>query len=173
MLAFSHDLVDYFYDVFVVRFDFWLAFGIVAQLLFTARFIVQWLASERAGKSVIPFAFGVFSIVGGGLTLVYGVKKREPQPQRIAQRDALGHRLGERDGLCVRDGDDGRFVPVRRQLGRLLPRLHRRVDVGAGARALRVAPAARRLVAGLDRRRDDGGERALEWQLRRCAVGKL
>jgi len=78
MLAFSHDLVDYFYDVFVVRFDFWLAFGIVAQLLFTARFIVQWLASERAGKSVIPFAFWVFSIVGGGMTLVYGFKKREP-----------------------------------------------------------------------------------------------
>jgi len=74
MLAFSHDLVDYFYDVFVVRFDFWLAFGIVAQLLFTARFIVQWLASERAGKSVIPFAFWVFSIVGGGMTLVYGFR---------------------------------------------------------------------------------------------------
>ena len=78
MLAFSNGLVDYFYDVFVVHFDFWLAFGIVAQLLFTARFIVQWIASERAGKSVIPFAFWIFSIVGGGMTLVYGFKKREP-----------------------------------------------------------------------------------------------
>ena len=50
MLAFSSGLIDYFYDVFVTRFDVWLAFGVVAQLLFTARFVVQCLASERAGQ---------------------------------------------------------------------------------------------------------------------------
>ena len=77
MLAFSHGLIDYFYDVFVTRFDVWLAFGVVAQLLFTARFIVQWWASERAGQSVIPVAFWVLSIVGGGMTLVYGLVRRE------------------------------------------------------------------------------------------------
>ena len=78
MLAFSHGLIDYFYDVFVTRFDVWLAFGVVAQLLFTARFIVQWWASERAGQSVIPVAFWILSIVGGGMTLVYGLVRREP-----------------------------------------------------------------------------------------------
>ena len=74
MLAFSNGLIDYFYDVFVTRFDVWLAFGVVAQLLFTARFVVQW----RAGRSVIPVAFWILSIVGGGMTLIYGLVRREP-----------------------------------------------------------------------------------------------
>ncbi len=78
LVAFSQGLVDYLYDVFVARFDFWLAFGILAQLLFTARFIVQWLASEKAGRSVMPLAFWFLSIAGGGMTLVYGLVRREP-----------------------------------------------------------------------------------------------
>ena len=69
---------DYLYDVFVAKFDFWLAFGLVAQLLFTARFLVQWITSERAGQSVVPMAFWFFSMGGGLMTLVYGVVKREP-----------------------------------------------------------------------------------------------
>jgi lipid-A-disaccharide synthase-like uncharacterized protein len=64
--------------VFVAKFDFWLAFGLVAQLLFTARFLVQWISSERAGQSVVPMAFWFFSMGGGLMTLVYGVVKREP-----------------------------------------------------------------------------------------------
>jgi lipid-A-disaccharide synthase-like uncharacterized protein len=78
LLAFSHGLRDYLWDVFVARFDFWLAFGLIAQLLFTARFIVQWIASEKAGRSVMPMAFWVFSITGGMMTLIYGLVKREP-----------------------------------------------------------------------------------------------
>ncbi|MCP8939897.1 lipid-A-disaccharide synthase N-terminal domain-containing protein [Alsobacter sp. SYSU M60028] len=78
LVAFSHGLTDYLYDVFVARFDFWLAFGILAQLLFTARFLVQWIASERAGRSVIPMAFWMFSMAGGLMTLVYGLVRREP-----------------------------------------------------------------------------------------------
>ncbi len=77
-ITLAHDLSDYLYDVFVARFDFWLAFGLIAQLLFTARFLVQWLASERAGQSVIPLAFWYFSIAGGVMTLVYGLVRREP-----------------------------------------------------------------------------------------------
>src|SRR5262245_559644 len=71
-------LGDYLYDVFVAKFDFWLAFGLIAQLLFTARFLVQWISSERAGRSVIPIAFWFFSMGGGLMTLVYGIAKREP-----------------------------------------------------------------------------------------------
>jgi lipid-A-disaccharide synthase-like uncharacterized protein len=69
---------DYLYDVFVAKFDFWLAFGLIAQLLFTARFLVQWISSERAGMSVVPMAFWFFSLGGGAMTLVYGIVKREP-----------------------------------------------------------------------------------------------
>ena len=71
------NILDYVYDVFVAKFDFWLAFGIVAQLVFTGRFLVQWVASERAGRSVIPVAFWVLSLVGGMMTLVYGIERRE------------------------------------------------------------------------------------------------
>src|SRR5207237_9156569 len=63
-IQFGQALGDYLYDVFVSKFDFWLAFGLVARLLFTARFLVQWISRERAGRSVIPIAFGVFSLVG-------------------------------------------------------------------------------------------------------------
>src|SRR5215813_250968 len=78
LLQFGQALGDYLYDVFVAKFDFWLAFGLVAQLLFTARFLVQWIASERAGKSVVPMAFWFFSVGGGLMTLIYGLVKREP-----------------------------------------------------------------------------------------------
>jgi lipid-A-disaccharide synthase-like uncharacterized protein len=56
----------------------WLAVGLLGQLMFTARFIVQWLASERAGKSVMPVAFWYFSLIGGAVVLVYGIHKLEP-----------------------------------------------------------------------------------------------
>jgi lipid-A-disaccharide synthase-like uncharacterized protein len=78
LIAIGQEISAIFYDAFVAKFDFWLVFGIVAQLLFAARFIVQWISSEKAGKSVIPFAFWFFSMGGGLMTLVYGVVKREP-----------------------------------------------------------------------------------------------
>lgn len=56
----------------------WLIFGLAGQLMFTARFVVQWLASERAGNSVVPVAFWYFSIIGGLIVLIYGIKKLEP-----------------------------------------------------------------------------------------------
>jgi lipid-A-disaccharide synthase-like uncharacterized protein len=78
LIQLSRDVGDYLYDVFVAKFDMWLVFGIVAQLLFAMRFVVQWIASERAGRSVMPLAFWFFSMAGGALTLVYGIVKREP-----------------------------------------------------------------------------------------------
>ena len=78
LISIGKEISDIFYDAFVAKFDFWLVFGICAQLLFAARFLVQWISSERAGKSVIPFAFWLFSMGGGLMTLVYGVVKREP-----------------------------------------------------------------------------------------------
>ncbi|WP_232628803.1 lipid-A-disaccharide synthase N-terminal domain-containing protein [Methylobacterium sp. Leaf118] len=78
LIQLAEDLPAYFYDVFVTRFDFWLVFGVSAQLVFGSRFILQWLASERAGRSVMPLSFWFLSIIGGVMTLVYGFVRREP-----------------------------------------------------------------------------------------------
>jgi lipid-A-disaccharide synthase-like uncharacterized protein len=78
LIDLSNALGSYFYDVFVVRLDWWLALGFFAQALFTARFLVQWIASERAGKSVIPIAFWFFSIGGGLLLFFYALTIRDP-----------------------------------------------------------------------------------------------
>lgn len=56
----------------------WLVIGLVGQLMFTARFVVQWIASERAGKSVVPVIFWYFSLVGGTIVLAYGIHRVEP-----------------------------------------------------------------------------------------------
>jgi lipid-A-disaccharide synthase-like uncharacterized protein len=78
LIDLSNAIGGYLYDVFVVRLDWWLALGFFAQAMFTARFLVQWIASERAGKSVIPIAFWFFSIGGGLLLLVYALYRRDP-----------------------------------------------------------------------------------------------
>jgi len=77
LIHLSHDLGLYFYDVVVARFDVWAAFGILAQFVFGARFIVQWIASEKAERSVIPIGFWFLSIGGGLMTLVYGFARHD------------------------------------------------------------------------------------------------
>lgn len=60
-------------------FEFWwVVVGLGGQLLFTARFLVQWIASERAGRSVMPIAFWYFSIAGGGILLAYAIHRWDP-----------------------------------------------------------------------------------------------
>lgn len=78
LIQFSHDVGGYLYDVFVAKFDLWLLLGLFGQGLFAMRFVVQWLASEREGRSVMPVAFWFFSIGGGLITFIYGLYKREP-----------------------------------------------------------------------------------------------
>ena len=77
LLRLSHDLGLYLYDVVIARFDFWAAFGVLAQLVFAARFLVQWIASEKAERSVIPIGFWFLSIGGGLMTLIYGLARRD------------------------------------------------------------------------------------------------
>lgn len=56
----------------------WLGLGLFGQALFSARFLVQWLASERRKQSVVPAQFWYFS-VGGGLTLLaYAIYRQDP-----------------------------------------------------------------------------------------------
>jgi lipid-A-disaccharide synthase-like uncharacterized protein len=68
----------YLQDVFVGKFDWGLLIGYVAQGMFFMRFVVQWIASERAGRSVLPTAFWFFSIVGGIMLLGYALYRRDP-----------------------------------------------------------------------------------------------
>ncbi len=60
------------------RFDLWLIVGLLGQLLFSMRFFVQWLASERQKKSIIPISFWYFSIGGSFLLLAYAIKRQDP-----------------------------------------------------------------------------------------------
>ena len=68
----------YLHDVFVTNLDWWVLLGFLAQAMFTARFVVQWIASERVGHSVIPLAFWLFSIAGGVLLLIYALQRKDP-----------------------------------------------------------------------------------------------
>lgn len=56
----------------------WLAVGFTGQALFSTRFLVQWLVSEQARKSVVPLAFWLFSLGGGATLLVYALYRRDP-----------------------------------------------------------------------------------------------
>lgn len=68
----------YLHDVFVLKLDGWVVLGFVAQAMFTMRFVVQWIASERARRSVIPLGFWLFSIGGGILLLIYALYRKDP-----------------------------------------------------------------------------------------------
>ena len=76
------DLVNqiggYLHTVFVTNLDFVVLIGLAGQLLFSARFVVQWLASERAGRSVMPVAFWYFSLAGGLVLLAYALYRADP-----------------------------------------------------------------------------------------------
>jgi lipid-A-disaccharide synthase-like uncharacterized protein len=57
---------------------FWLIVGFLGQALFSSRFLVQWIASERRRRSFIPNAFWFLSIGGGALLLSYAIHRRDP-----------------------------------------------------------------------------------------------
>jgi lipid-A-disaccharide synthase-like uncharacterized protein len=73
----SRAVAGYLQDVFVARLDWWVVLGFSAQALFGMRFVIQWVASERAGRSVIPVAFWIFSIGGGVLLLIYALSRKD------------------------------------------------------------------------------------------------
>jgi lipid-A-disaccharide synthase-like uncharacterized protein len=56
----------------------WLAVGLIGQGLFASRFLVQWWASERARRSVVPIMFWYFSLGGGVVLLAYSIYKMDP-----------------------------------------------------------------------------------------------
>jgi lipid-A-disaccharide synthase-like uncharacterized protein len=56
----------------------WLGAGFLGQAFFFSRFLVQWLASEKAGRSLFPMAFWYLSLGGGLLLLIYAVYRKDP-----------------------------------------------------------------------------------------------
>ena len=78
LIELARSVGGYLHDVFIARLDAWVLLGFVAQGFFTLRFVVQWIASERARKSVIPLSFWLFSIGGGVLLFAYALYRRDP-----------------------------------------------------------------------------------------------
>lgn len=58
--------------------NLFLVIGFVGQTFFSLRFLVQWIASEKQGKSVIPLSFWIFSILGSSLLLIYAIYRKDP-----------------------------------------------------------------------------------------------
>lgn len=56
----------------------WLTVGFFAQAMFSARFLVQWIASERVRRSIVPEAFWYFSFAGGAMLLAYAIYRQDP-----------------------------------------------------------------------------------------------
>ena len=66
-----------------------LILGFVAQGLFFCRFLIQWIASEKERRSVLPVVFWYFSIVGGTLLLIYAILEKGPGLHPWAGRGAF------------------------------------------------------------------------------------
>src|SRR5215813_11940853 len=78
LVSLSQAVGDYLQNVFFLKLNPWILLGYVGQSLFAMRFVVQWIASERVGRSVIPVAFWFFSIGGGLLLFIYALYIRDP-----------------------------------------------------------------------------------------------
>lgn len=56
----------------------WLTLGLIGQCVFCARFVIQWIYSERRHRSAMPMAFWYLSVTGGVILLGYAVHQRDP-----------------------------------------------------------------------------------------------
>ena len=56
----------------------WVAVGFFGQAMFSTRFLIQWISSEKRRESIIPIAFWYFSIAGGATLLAYAIHRLDP-----------------------------------------------------------------------------------------------
>lgn len=56
----------------------WVCIGLFGQSLFFMRFLFQWVASEKAGKSIIPHVFWYLSVGGSLVILSYAIWRQDP-----------------------------------------------------------------------------------------------
>ncbi len=66
------------YRIFGLDWNYWVIFGLIGNAVFSMRFLVQWIASEKAGESVIPLSFWYWSIAGSIIMALYFVARRDP-----------------------------------------------------------------------------------------------
>ena len=65
------------FEVLGFQIGAWQLFGFAGTLAFSSRFLVQWVASERAGESYVPVAFWYLSLLGSGILMAYGIHERD------------------------------------------------------------------------------------------------
>src|SRR5476649_2635509 len=126
----------YLHEVFLGNADWGIMIGYVAQILFAMRFVVQWIASERAGRSVVPTAFWVFSIGGGLMLLGYALYRKDPvfiigqafgvfvylrNLQFVMRRGGQGA-VAQGDDMGLLDGDTGLVTGAASGIGRGIAR---------------------------------------------------
>jgi lipid-A-disaccharide synthase-like uncharacterized protein len=84
--------------------DGWVLLGFGGQAVFMGRFVVQWLASERDRRSVIPVSFWYLSILGALVLLVYALHRRDPV---FVAGQGLGVAIYLRNLQLIRRARDG------------------------------------------------------------------
>ena len=82
----------------------WLTAGFLAQGFFSARFLMQWILSERAGRSLLPVHFWYFSVAGSVLLLAYAIHRRDPVI-------ATGQVIGQQTDATAATAGVGTFDP--------------------------------------------------------------
>lgn len=107
-------------------------FGFAGQFVFMLRFLVQWLVSERRGRSLVPVAFWYLSCAGGVMLLAYAV-----------MREDLVFMTGQTLGLAIYLRN---LALIHRRRGRLRRRIRasEAATASPGASALEALPVARR-----------------------------
>ena len=73
----GHPVLDFFRTTNWGEFA-WVIVGLVGQFLFASRFIVQWIASEKVKRSVVPETFWYLSLGGGAMLLLYAIWRVDP-----------------------------------------------------------------------------------------------
>lgn len=58
--------------------NIWLIIGFAGQFIFGARFVIQWIASEKSKMSIIPEVFWYISMLGSLVLLAYAIYKKDP-----------------------------------------------------------------------------------------------
>ena len=77
----------------------WSVVGFLGQIVFMGRFVVQWIASERSGRSVVPVAFWYLSILGSLILLTYALVRADPV---FVVGQALGSVIYVRNLMLIR-----------------------------------------------------------------------
>lgn len=99
----AHPVLDFFRATNWGEFV-WVLVGLLGQLLFASRFLVQWIASEKVKRSVVPETFWYLSLGGGVMLLAYAIWRVDPV-FILGQATGLGIYL--RNIVLIRNGRRG------------------------------------------------------------------